>query len=149
MSSWRGLSVEEALDADFGIAALVGLLFAFARWRLPTIPMHVADAGILASLLLIMANMGLTQMKPNFAPSALFMIGCLIIGVSIHLWLSQKASAQQTSNCPNVTVDGGNISDNAKAGIHTEGCVNLQVKGSPTITGNGDSGIDITPEKKQ
>lgn len=71
-------------------------------------PKHTADAGIVAGLLLILADVLEPTMRPNIIAAGLFLTGVLFIGGSLDVWLSQSGAVAQTppTSPPTTTAEG-------------------------------------------
>lgn len=85
-------------------------------------PNHVADGGILAGVLLILANVMEPDMKPNIFTSTVFLLSLLGFGYALHLWRGQKPSDLLTQNAQAQTVI-----ENSGGGVGAE----ISVQGTP------------------
>jgi xanthosine utilization system XapX-like protein len=119
LSSWQNTIVVEKLNQDlsFGIGTAVSILFAFLRYRFPTMGKHTAEAGIAAGILLIIADIMVPDMRPALPAAAMFLIGCLCIGASIDLWINQNKTGDKIPS----PINSNNLSNvNNNRGIVTQ-----------------------------
>lgn len=98
----------------------VGLtvLFAFARWRFPAVPRYIADAGILAGALMVLAGMTLPQLNLTLPVLGLFLAGCLCLGAAAHLAIKEKPRPTVASPPSAATNTMGNVKN--EGGIVTQ-----------------------------
>src|ERR1700704_3895388 len=85
------------LDQDLSVGSAISIVFGFLRWRFSTMPKHTAEAGIVAGLLLIMADVMVPEMKPSILAAGFFLIGVCFIGGAIDVWLRPLAASAQSS----------------------------------------------------
>ena len=125
-------------------------------------PKYVADSGILAGLLLILANIMEPDMKPGIYASTVFLLSLLGVGYAIYLWCNQKPSDYLVQNAQAQTVienSGGGVGAEISAqgtpgssapnlGLETNGS-HIKQSGQGTgmkveVGGNGGSAIGVT-----
>jgi peptidoglycan/LPS O-acetylase OafA/YrhL len=85
------------MDQDFSIGSGLSILFGFLRWRIPKMTNHTAEGGILAGVLLILADFLVPDMKPNIFAAGLLVIGLLCVGAAFDVWLNQKKLGQSAA----------------------------------------------------
>jgi hypothetical protein len=71
----------------FYLALGVTVVLPFAQWLAPTMPKHVAYAGMAGGILIMFAEFLDPSMKPPFSVVILFLVGVLCIGGAAHLYL--------------------------------------------------------------
>ncbi len=71
----------------FYLALGVTVVLPFAQWMAPTMPRHVAYAGVAGGILIMFAEFLDPAMKPPFSVVILFLIGALCIGGAAHLYI--------------------------------------------------------------
>ena len=108
-------------DLNFGIGPAISLLCWFLRYRLPTMRKHIADGGIVAGALLIIADLMVPEMKPNVLAAGLLLIGLLFVGGALDVWLNQKPGAPVRAGSASIEPKNnmGGVSENE--GIVTQG----------------------------
>jgi hypothetical protein len=77
---------------------------------------HTAEAGVVAGILLLIADLTVPEMKPQIIASGLFLVGVLFIGASFDVWLKQRPTVADASRTGNIM---GNVQNNQ--GIVTQG----------------------------
>jgi hypothetical protein len=96
-------------------------------------PKHTAEAGIVAGLLLILADVMVPEMKPSILAAGLFLIGTLFIGGAFDVWLRPSAASAQSPptstgkpqvGAPGMTQSAQNITSYGQQGGIT-GIVNI------------------------
>ena len=71
----------------FYLALGVTVVLPFAQWMAPTMPRHVAYAGVAGGILIMFAEFLDPATKPPFSVVILFLIGALCIGGAAHLYI--------------------------------------------------------------
>jgi hypothetical protein len=105
-----------------GGEALTGIglsvVFGFARWRFPTVPPKIADAGLFSGICLLL--IGIIMPEIHLSPLAIvfFVVGCLSFGAAAHFATKDRgASVSASKNEATNTM--GSIINNS--GINTQG----------------------------
>ncbi|MGC2224524.1 MAG: hypothetical protein WA624_20320 [Methylocella sp.] len=130
------------MDREIGIGGAISLVFWFVRYRVPNMPKHVADGGILAGLILVLANIMEPDMKPGIYASTVFLLSLLGVGYAVHLWRNQKPldhliqSAQAQTVIQNNGGTGADISVQGSPGATTPN-VGLDTNGLTVIQNGG------------
>jgi hypothetical protein len=98
----------------------MSVIFGFARWRFPTVPTKIADAGFVAGLAILF--LGIFMPNYHLPPAAilLFVAGCLCFGGAAHFALKKEAAASAAgTSTPAPTNTMGRVQNNS--GIVTQG----------------------------
>lgn len=98
-----------------GQEAITGLslsvIFSFARYRFPTVPHRVAEAGMFAGIVLLCIGTIMTRVQLTPISIAFFIIGCLCFGAAIHY-----ATAITQPSLTNSSIEAAPAEKNAKMG---------------------------------
>jgi hypothetical protein len=107
----------DVLGSGIGIS----IAFFFTRYLVSVMPKSVAWAGVVAGLLIVLADLMVLEMKLSGGAIALFLIGALCIGGAVHLSLRAKADSTDKKD-PAPASTNNKIGDiNGNKGIITQG----------------------------
>lgn len=127
----------------------LSMLFGFARWRFPTIPPRVAEAGLVSGILLLLVGVFMPQLQFSLPAIAFFVLGCVAFGLSAHFALKEnplKAAQTKTSaaapaadTAPFIrlnNVGDGEIKNNTIIGGPPRTMLEVNKGGNLTVEGN-------------
>lgn len=113
---------------SFYLGLGVSVAFFFVRYAMPAMPKIVAWAGVLAGIVVMLAEMLDPVMKPPLGSVVLFVIAALCLGGAAHLYIHRSGAIQPAN--PG-TAQGGNQMGNVSGNT---GIVTQDQKGDNSIS---------------
>jgi hypothetical protein len=110
----------------------ISVTFFFVRYAVPAMPRIVAWAGVLAGIVVMLAEMLNPAMKPPLSSVALFVIGVLCLGGATHLYVHRNDAKQAEK--PGAAQDAGNNGNQMGDVDNNKGVITQGQRGNNTIS---------------
>ncbi|MBI5110449.1 MAG: hypothetical protein HZA68_00570 [Rhodovulum sp.] len=82
------------MSEGFFLGLGLALILRFIQWAVPAMPKSVGWSGIIAGIIVVLAEFLEPSMKPPLSSVILFLIAAICLGGSFHFYVQRSAKAQ-------------------------------------------------------